>query len=82
MELITGRKPVDASQPLGDESLVEWVNMDASLVLITLLLLLLSFANLVFEKPLVSINLVSDHFFANSSHDYAFPHFAKFHLLS
>lgn len=26
LELITGRKPVDASQPLGDESLVEWVN--------------------------------------------------------
>ncbi|KAK1423177.1 hypothetical protein QVD17_18472 [Tagetes erecta] len=24
LELITGRKPVDASQPLGDESLVEW----------------------------------------------------------
>lgn len=26
LELITGRKPVDSSQPLGDESLVEWVN--------------------------------------------------------
>ncbi|KAI0522362.1 hypothetical protein KFK09_004741 [Dendrobium nobile] len=25
LELITGRKPVDASQPMGDESLVEWV---------------------------------------------------------
>lgn len=25
LELITGRKPVDASQPLGEESLVEWV---------------------------------------------------------
>ncbi|KAL8137724.1 hypothetical protein V2J09_003725 [Rumex salicifolius] len=25
LELLTGRKPVDASQPLGDESLVEWV---------------------------------------------------------
>ncbi|KAG1366231.1 putative Proline-rich receptor-like protein kinase PERK12 [Cocos nucifera] len=24
LELITGRKPVDSSQPLGDESLVEW----------------------------------------------------------
>ncbi|GMH26203.1 hypothetical protein Nepgr_028046 [Nepenthes gracilis] len=24
LELITGRKPVDATQPLGDESLVEW----------------------------------------------------------
>ncbi|EEF28741.1 proline-rich receptor-like protein kinase PERK8 isoform X2 [Ricinus communis] len=24
LEVITGRKPVDASQPLGDESLVEW----------------------------------------------------------
>jgi len=24
LELITGRKPVDASRPLGDESLVEW----------------------------------------------------------
>jgi serine/threonine protein kinase len=27
LELITGRKPVDASQPLGDESLVEWVSL-------------------------------------------------------
>jgi serine/threonine protein kinase len=26
LELITGRKPVDASNPLGDESLVEWVS--------------------------------------------------------
>ena len=26
LELVTGRKPVDTSQPLGDESLVEWVN--------------------------------------------------------
>uniref|UniRef100_A0A1D1YMG0 non-specific serine/threonine protein kinase n=1 Tax=Anthurium amnicola TaxID=1678845 RepID=A0A1D1YMG0_9ARAE len=25
LELVTGRKPVDPSQPLGDESLVEWV---------------------------------------------------------
>ncbi|XP_065019121.1 proline-rich receptor-like protein kinase PERK9 isoform X2 [Musa acuminata AAA Group] len=25
LELITGRKPVDTSQPVGDESLVEWV---------------------------------------------------------
>ena len=30
LELITGRKPVDASQPLGDESLVEWVRRDLS----------------------------------------------------
>ena len=27
LELITGRKPVNVSQPLGDESLVEWVNI-------------------------------------------------------
>ena len=27
LELITGRKPVDASKPLGDESLVEWVSI-------------------------------------------------------
>ena len=26
LELITGRKPVDSSRPLGDESLVEWVS--------------------------------------------------------
>ncbi|CAL9149829.1 unnamed protein product [Musa hybrid cultivar] len=26
LELITGRKPVDTSQPVGDESLVEWVS--------------------------------------------------------
>ena len=25
LELITGRKPVDATQPSGNESLVEWV---------------------------------------------------------
>ena len=25
LELITGRKPVDPTQPVGDESLVEWV---------------------------------------------------------
>lgn len=25
LELVTGRKPVDTSRPLGDESLVEWV---------------------------------------------------------
>lgn len=27
LELITGRKPVDTSQPVGDESLVEWVSL-------------------------------------------------------
>lgn len=27
LELITGRKSVDSSQPLGDESLVEWVRI-------------------------------------------------------
>lgn len=26
LELITGRKPVDTSQPIGEESLVEWVH--------------------------------------------------------
>jgi serine/threonine protein kinase len=25
LELVTGRKPVDETMPLGDESLVEWV---------------------------------------------------------
>lgn len=33
LELITGRKPVDASQPLGDESLVEWVSTNPLLTL-------------------------------------------------
>lgn len=28
LELITGRKPVDATQPVGEESLVEWVCMN------------------------------------------------------
>lgn len=28
LELITGRKPVDQTRPLGEESLVEWVCMD------------------------------------------------------
>lgn len=32
LELITGRKPVDASQPLGEESLVEWVRESSSFV--------------------------------------------------
>lgn len=27
LELITGRKPVDPTRPLGDESLVEWVRI-------------------------------------------------------
>jgi serine/threonine protein kinase len=27
LELVTGRKPVDPKQPLGDESLVEWVRI-------------------------------------------------------
>jgi serine/threonine protein kinase len=40
LELITGRKPVDASQPIGDESLVEWVS---HIFLVTFLCLLLSF---------------------------------------
>lgn len=30
LELITGRKPVDTSQPLGDESLVEWVSSESN----------------------------------------------------
>lgn len=30
LELITGRKPVDQYQPLGEESLVEWVNTNQS----------------------------------------------------
>jgi serine/threonine protein kinase len=35
LELITGRKPVDASQPLGDESLVEWVSLFCIIVGVT-----------------------------------------------
>ena len=31
LELITGRKPVDESRSLGDESLVEWVSCNLSL---------------------------------------------------
>ncbi|KAL0795364.1 hypothetical protein Bca101_066741 [Brassica carinata] len=30
LELVTGRKPVDQNQPLGEESLVEWVTMNQS----------------------------------------------------
>ncbi|KAF7822212.1 proline-rich receptor-like protein kinase PERK8 [Senna tora] len=33
LELITGRKPVDTSQPIGDESLVEWARPLLSLAL-------------------------------------------------
>lgn len=53
LELITGRKPVDASQPMGDESLVEWVNIDPSLVTVFPLLLLLSFSSLKFLTQLI-----------------------------
>lgn len=28
LEIITGRRPVDESRPIGDESLVEWVSCD------------------------------------------------------
>jgi len=34
LELITGRKPVDASRPLGDESLVEWVSFSNERILL------------------------------------------------
>jgi serine/threonine protein kinase len=34
LELITGRKPVDASRPLGDESLVEWVSFSNEHILL------------------------------------------------
>lgn len=34
LELVTGRKPVDATRPLGDESLVEWVSTSSPLLLL------------------------------------------------
>jgi serine/threonine protein kinase len=37
LELVTGRKPVDASQPMGEESLVEWVSCLCTLASILLL---------------------------------------------
>lgn len=48
LELITGRKPVDASQPVGDESLVEWVSYivddpDLSSLLLQISKMLISF---------------------------------------
>ena len=42
LELITGRKPVDVSQPIGDESLVEWVSDRLALTWLCLLSLLFS----------------------------------------
>lgn len=40
LELVTGRRPVDASQPLGDESLVEWVSSTTFLIhMLTFLLM-------------------------------------------
>jgi len=33
LELISGRKPVDPTQPLGEESLVEWVRLNSILSL-------------------------------------------------
>lgn len=48
LELITGRKPVDTSQPVGDESLVEWVSYivddpDLSSLLLQISKMLISF---------------------------------------
>lgn len=43
LELITGRKAVDESQPSGDECLVEWVYIDATLTMTILFPLLLCF---------------------------------------
>lgn len=34
LELVTGRKPVDPTRPLGDESLVEWVSTSSPLLLL------------------------------------------------
>lgn len=48
LELITGRKPVDASQPLGDESLVEWVNLIDAKILFKLVFLCQQNSNSIF----------------------------------
>jgi len=40
LELITGRKPVDISQPVGEESLVEWVSIYRCQLLVISLYLL------------------------------------------
>lgn len=48
LELITGRKPVDASQPLGDESLVEWVNLIDAKILFKLVFLCQQNSNPIF----------------------------------
>lgn len=54
LELITGRKAVDASQPLGDESLVEWVNLRS--ILFNLLLA----TNCSMFPPSILLNLFLD----------------------
>lgn len=41
LELITGRKPVDTSQPVGDESLVEWVSHILTLTLIAFIIIII-----------------------------------------
>lgn len=33
LELVTGRKPVDQTRPIGDESLVEWVRIYTLLII-------------------------------------------------
>ena len=51
LELITGRKPVDTSQPIGDESLVEWVSfMNMNLGQAYLL------AHIISEQKLISLS--------------------------
>lgn len=72
LELITGRKPVDASQPLGDESLVEWVSYCHNgyfLFLITFFIFLFpvfhnsTFLVLIFQaRPLLSHALETEDF--------------------
>ena len=51
LELITGRKPVDASQPIGDESLVEWVSHIIALVIV----IMHRFFNLLKPERFISI---------------------------
>lgn len=54
LELITGRKPVDSSRPLGDESLVEWVS--SSIVLLQTE----TFATILFHFVPITDNMCSE----------------------
>ncbi|KOM45782.1 hypothetical protein LR48_Vigan06g108800 [Vigna angularis] len=65
LELITGRKPVDVSQPLGDESLVEWLKKDEELMSLEIAVLPVKkniSVDMVEARPLLSHSIDTEEF--------------------